>query len=129
MISVASIALLFARPINMIFTRDNRVIELGISFLFYRAPFWMLMGVRIMIGAGFNGAGKPRVGLLTLLFGLFTMGLPAALLLKSLMGLNAVWAGLSIANLTGDYCSLYRLSPELCAPARYQPELLTEKGL
>ena len=101
MISVASIALLFARPINMIFTRDNRVIEFGISFLFYRAPFWMLMGVRIMIGAGFNGAGKPRVGLLTLLFGLFVMGLPAALLLKSLMGLNAVWAGLSIANLTG----------------------------
>ena len=101
MISVALIALLLARPINMIFTRDTEVIAFGISFLFYRAPFWMLMGVRIMIGAGFNGAGKPRIGLLTLLFGLFVMGLPAALLLKSLMGLNAVWAGLSIANLTG----------------------------
>jgi MATE family, multidrug efflux pump len=101
MISVALITLLFARPINMIFTRDARVILFGISFLFYRAPFWILMGVRIMIGAGFNGAGKPRVGLLTLLFGLFGMGLPAALMLKSLMGLNAVWAGLSIANLTG----------------------------
>jgi putative MATE family efflux protein len=101
MISVALIALLFAGPINMIFTRDARVIALGISFLFYRAPFWMLMGVRIMIGAGFNGAGKPKVGLLTLLFGLFGMGLPAALILKDFMGLNAAWAGLSIANLTG----------------------------
>jgi Na+-driven multidrug efflux pump len=59
------------------------------------------MGVRIMIGAGFNGAGKPKVGLLTLLFGLFVMGLPATLMLKAFMGLNAVWAGLSIANLTG----------------------------
>jgi putative MATE family efflux protein len=101
MISVALIALLFARPINMIFTRDSRVIALGISFLYYRAPFWMLMGVRIMIGAGFNGAGKPKVGLLTLLFGLFVLGLPSALILESVMGLKAVWAGLSIANLTG----------------------------
>ena len=101
MISVAAIALLFAGPINTIFTRDARIIALGTSFLFFRAPFWALMGVRIMIGAGFNGAGKPRVGLLTLLFGLFIMGLPATFMLKSLMGLNAVWAGLSIANLTG----------------------------
>jgi Na+-driven multidrug efflux pump len=101
MISVASIALIFAGPFNMVFTRDIRVIALGTSFLYYRAPFWALMGVRIMIGAGFNGAGKPKVGLLTLLFGLFVMGLPAAFMLKSLIGLNAVWAGLSIANLTG----------------------------
>jgi putative MATE family efflux protein len=101
MISVASLALMFAGPINTIFTRDARVIALGTSFLFYRAPFWAFMGVRIMIGAGFNGAGKPRVGLLTLLFGLFIMGMPATFMFKSLMGLNAVWVGLSVANLTG----------------------------
>ena len=55
----------------------------------------------MMIGAGFNGAGNPKVGLLTLLFGLFVMGLPSTLLLSNLMGLNAVWIGLSVANLTG----------------------------
>jgi putative MATE family efflux protein len=101
MISLAVIALSFAGPINMVFTRDVRVIAIGIGFLFFRAPFWLLMGVRIMIGAGFNGAGKPSVGLLTLLFGLFVMGLPTSLMLRNVMGLNAVWAGLSIANLTG----------------------------
>ena len=51
--------------------------------------------------AGFNGAGNPKVGLLTLLFGLFVMGLPSALLLNKFMGLNSAWIGLSIANLTG----------------------------
>jgi len=55
----------------------------------------------MMIGAGFNGAGNPKVGLLTLLFGLFVMGLPSTLLLSNLMGLNAAWVGLSVANLTG----------------------------
>jgi Na+-driven multidrug efflux pump len=29
------------------------------------------------------------------------MGLPSTLLLSNLMGLNAVWIGLSVANLTG----------------------------
>jgi putative MATE family efflux protein len=112
MISVGTIALIFSGPINRIFTRDAQVVALGISFLFYRAPFWLLMGARIMIGAGFNGAGKPSVGLLTLLFGLFVMGLPAAILLKNVMELNAVWAGLSIANLTGAAAAyiLYRRS-------------------
>jgi Na+-driven multidrug efflux pump len=101
MISVGTIALIFSGPINRIFTRDAQVVALGISFLVYRAPFWLLMGARIMIGAGFNGAGKPSVGLLTLLFGLFVMGLPAAIILRNVIELNAVWAGLSIANLTG----------------------------
>lgn len=42
MIAVAAIALMFAGPINTIFTRDARVIALGTSFIFYRAPFWAL---------------------------------------------------------------------------------------
>jgi len=101
MLGLTALSLLFARPVNSIFTRDAQVIALGIDFLFYRAPFWAFLGVRMMIGAGFNGAGNPKVGLLTLLFGLFVMGLPSTLLLSNLMGLNAVWIGLSVANLTG----------------------------
>ena len=101
MLGLTALSLLFARPINSIFTRDAQVIALGIDFLFYRAPFWAFLGVRMMIGAGFNGAGNPKVGLLTLLFGLFVMGLPSTLLLNKFMGLNAAWVGLSVANLTG----------------------------
>jgi Na+-driven multidrug efflux pump len=101
MLGLTALSLLFAHPINSIFTRDAQVIALGIDFLFYRSPFWAFLGVRMMIGAGFNGAGNPKVGLLTLLFGLFVMGLPSTLLLSNLMGLNAAWVGLSVANLTG----------------------------
>jgi Na+-driven multidrug efflux pump len=101
MFGVTALSLLFAAPINSIFTRDTEVIALGIDFLFFRAPFWAFLGVRMMIGAGFNGAGNPKVGLLTLLFGLFVLGLPSALFLKNFMGLNAAWVGLSVANLTG----------------------------
>ena len=60
-----------------------------------------LMGVRMIIGAGFNGVGNPRVGLLTLLFGLFAVGLPAAVYLQMSQGLNGVWLDLSLANFSG----------------------------
>jgi len=102
MFGVTLLCLLFAGPMTSIFTRDTEVIAMGKNFIFFRAPFWAFLGIRMMIGAGFNGAGNPKVGLLTLLFGLFVMGLPTALLLENLMGLNAAWIGLSVANLTGS---------------------------
>ena len=101
MLTVAAVALVFPTPIISIFTRDTGVIALGIHFLFWRAAFWALSGVRMIIGAGFNGLGSPKVGLLTLLLGLFAVGLPAAILLGPRLGLNSVWAGLSAANLSG----------------------------
>ena len=107
MLSVAGVSLLFAKPIVAIFTQEAEVVALGIGFLYIRAPFWALMGVRMIIGAGFNGVGNPKVGLLTLLFGLFAVGLPAAIYLQASLGLNAVWLGLSLANLSGTiaaYC-------------------------
>lgn len=101
MLSVAGVSLLFAEPIVSIFTQDAEVVALSIGFLYIRAPFWAFMGVRMIIGAGFNGVGNPKVGLLTLLFGLFVVGLPAAVYLQASIGLNAVWLGLSLANLSG----------------------------
>ncbi|MBW1889524.1 MAG: MATE family efflux transporter [Deltaproteobacteria bacterium] len=110
MLSVAGVSLLFAKPIVSIFTQNTEVVALSVDFLYIRAPFWAFMGVRMIIGAGFNGVGNPKVGLLTLLFGLFAVGLPAAMVLQASLGLNAVWLGLSLANLSGTIAAygIYR---------------------
>ncbi len=110
MLSVAGVSLLFAKPIVSIFTQNAEVVSLSVDFLYIRAPFWAFMGVRMIIGAGFNGVGNPKVGLLTLLFGLFAVGLPAAMVLQASLGLNAVWLGLSLANLSGTIAAygIYR---------------------
>ena len=110
MLSVAGVSLLFAKPIVSIFTQNAEVVALSVDFLYIRAPFWAFMGVRMIIGAGFNGVGNPKVGLLTLLFGLFAVGLPAAMVLQASLGLNAVWLGLSLANLSGTIAAygIYR---------------------
>jgi Na+-driven multidrug efflux pump len=55
----------------------------------------------MIIGAGFAGAGNAKVGLFTLLFGLFVVGLPAAIFLSKIIGLNAMWIGLSSSNVAG----------------------------
>jgi putative MATE family efflux protein len=101
MFGVGILSLCFARPILFIFTTDPTVISYGMAFIFWRAPFFAVAGIRMIIGSGFAGAGNAKVGLVTLLFGLFAVGLPTAIFLGKILGLNAIWIGLSSSNVAG----------------------------
>lgn len=101
MLGITALSLCLTQPLLLIFTRDPQVVAYGIDFILYRAPFFAFVGVRMTIAAGFNGIGNPKVGLVTLIMGLFGVGLPAALILGPMLGLKATWIGLSAANLTG----------------------------
>jgi putative MATE family efflux protein len=101
MFAVGIIALCFAKQILFIFTTDPTVIAFGMDFIIFRAPFFAIAGIRMIIGSGFAGAGNPKVGLITLLFGLFAVGLPIAVFLNQIIGINAMWIGLSSSNAAG----------------------------
>jgi putative MATE family efflux protein len=109
MFAVGIIALCFARPILVIFTNDPTVIAFGMDFILFRTPFFAIAGIRMIIGSGFAGAGKPGVGLYTLLFGLFVVGLPTAILLSKIIGLTAMWIGLSSSNVAGAALAYFLL--------------------
>jgi putative MATE family efflux protein len=102
MLGVGALSLFFSRELLYIFTDDPVVIAFGKDFLLFRAPFFALVGVRMTVSSGFAGAGNPKVGLFTLLFGLFIVGLPTAIILNNIIGLNAMWIGLSSSNLAGS---------------------------
>lgn len=109
MLAVCIFFIIFARQISGIFTDETEVISVCIDYIRYRAPFFVFMGIRMVISAGFNGTGNPRVGLFTVLFGPFVMGLPLALALRNVMGLNGIWIGISAGNLAAAVlsCLLY----------------------
>jgi Na+-driven multidrug efflux pump len=109
MLCVGALSIYLAKPILYIFTRDLEVIAMGKAFILYRAPFFALIGVRMTISSGFAGAGNPKVGLITLLFGLFVVGLPTAMILNDIVGLNAMWIGLSSSNLAGSSLAYFLL--------------------
>ncbi|MBW1642284.1 MAG: MATE family efflux transporter [Deltaproteobacteria bacterium] len=98
MLVVCIFAIIFAKQIFYIFTDELKVIAVSIDFIRYRGPFFVFMGVRMIISAGFNGAGNPKVGLFTVLFGPFVVGLPLAVILSGMMGLNGIWLGISAGS-------------------------------
>jgi len=107
MLGVGLLSLIFSQQILFIFTDDPAVIAFGKDFLLFRAPFFALVGVRMTVSSGFAGAGNPKVGLFTLLFGLFIVGLPTAMVLNDIIGLNAMWIGLSSSNLAGSLLACF----------------------
>jgi putative MATE family efflux protein len=109
MFGVGIIALCFSKPILLIFTTDPTVIAMGMDFIIFRAPFFAIAGIRMIIGSGFAGAGNAKVGLFTLLFGLFVVGLPTAIFLSRIIGLNAMWIGLSSSNVAGAMLAYFLL--------------------
>lgn len=109
MFGVGIIALCFSRPLLFIFTTDPMVISYGMDFIIFRAPFFAIAGIRMIIGSGFAGAGNARIGLFTLLFGLFAVGLPTAIFLSPIIGLNAMWIGLSSSNVAGAALAYFLL--------------------
>ena len=56
MFGVGIIALCFAKQILFIFTTDPTVIAFGMDFIIFRAPFFAIAGIRMIIGSGFAGA-------------------------------------------------------------------------
>jgi putative MATE family efflux protein len=107
MLGIGMLALVFSNGLLYIFTDDPAVIAFGKDFLLFRAPFFALVGVRMTVSSGFAGAGNPKVGLLTLLFGLFIVGLPTAMILNDIVGLNAMWIGLSSSNVAGSSLAFF----------------------
>jgi len=101
MMFVCLFMIIFAKPIFSIFTDEMKVIAVSIDFIRYRGPFFVFMGVRMIISSGFNGAGNPKVGLFTVIFGSFVIGLPTAYLLSGFIGLNGVWIGISTGSFSG----------------------------
>lgn len=109
MLIVCFFAILFSNKIFYIFTDDLKVIAVCINFILYRAPFFVFMGIRMVVSAGFNGAGNPKVGLFTVLLGSFVIGLPLAIFLSRSIGLNGIWIGISVGSFAAAVlsCLLY----------------------
>lgn len=106
MVVIGIASVIFARPLTAIFTTDQTVIAYGVTYLYFRAPFFAFIGIRMTVSSGFSGVGDAKVALSTLLFGLFIVGLPLAWLSETTMGIQGIWVGLSCAHMAGALLSI-----------------------
>ncbi len=71
----------FPRQVMGVFNQDYGLITYGASYLRIIAPFYLLMGVSLITGAAFNGAGETRTPFLINAFAFICIQVPLALLL------------------------------------------------
>ena len=57
---------------------EPQVITDGARFLRIMAPAWGLIGVQVVIGSGFSGAGRTYVSMLISIFSLWVLRFPLA---------------------------------------------------
>ena len=100
LVGVMIIFLLFARSILEFFTRDEKVIEVGIECLRVIALGYVFYGYGMVIAQSFNGAGDTRTPTLLNFFGFWCFQIPLAyaLAITFEFGPTGVYAAISIAE-------------------------------
>ena len=101
MFVIGVLLFIFSERVMYIFTDNPEVVLLGKEYLQYRVPAFIFFGVVFVIGAAFQGAGNPKVGLAVILLEFFVVGIPLAYVLSNMIGLNGVWIGFSAGNIAG----------------------------
>ena len=95
------LAFVWARPLVEAFVPgEPEVIENGSRFLRIMAPTWGFIGVQIVIGGGFSGAGKTFVSMVLAITSLWVLRFPLAFVLseRTSLGLDGIWWAFPISN-------------------------------
>jgi putative MATE family efflux protein len=83
------ICFFFSGQVMRVFTSDPGVIQYGVMYLRTIPPLYLLMGVSIITGAAFNGAGETKTPLAINAFAFILIQLPVAFFLTRIPSIGA----------------------------------------
>ncbi len=100
-IFISVIALLFARPLMAVFTKDPAVIEIGKHYLLIVPLFYMVFATMFTINGVMRGAGDTLVPMFFTIISLWFVRIPASYFLSQKIGVTGIWWGIPIAWFVG----------------------------
>jgi Na+-driven multidrug efflux pump len=91
---------IFPGQIIKVFNDNEEVVSYGIAFLKIVGLSFGFLGIRIVIGGSFRGAGNTIAAMILALISLWGLRVPAAKLLSGYfaLGANGIWWGMFISN-------------------------------
>ena len=94
------IMIIFPEQIIAIFNDNPEVINIGKSYLMIAGFSFSFIGIRLVIGSAFRGAGNTLIAMILAIIALIVLRIPLSYLLSVNLnwGINGVWWGMLIAN-------------------------------
>ncbi|MDT0630466.1 MATE family efflux transporter [Rubrivirga sp. S365] len=130
MTAAGALGFAFAEPLVAAFVPDEpAVIREGARFLRIMAPGWGLIGVQVVIGGGFSGAGRTYVSMLISIASLWVLRFPLAWFLSSRGGLgtDGIWWAFPVSYAGGALVAVVWFLQVLRTPA--EDEVAEEKAV
>jgi len=98
---ISVVALLFARQLMQVFTKDAGVVEIGKHYLLIVPLFYMVFATMFSINGVMRGAGDTLVPLFFSIISLWFVRIPASYFLSLRFGAIGIWWGIPIAWFVG----------------------------
>ncbi len=106
-ITIASIALIFARPLMDLFSADQNVVNIGVQYLQIVSFFYIAFTAMFTIGGVMRGAGDTLVPMIITFIALWVVRVPLCYYLSQKMGAIGIWWGIPIAWIVGMVLSYF----------------------
>ncbi|MBC8230449.1 MATE family efflux transporter [bacterium] len=92
------IYIVFANFIMSAFTQDPEVIRIGVVYVRIQAITYGFIGLSIVLGRGFSGAGDTLPPMVFTGISLLGFAIPAVIVMANWLGLIGIWIGIAASN-------------------------------
>lgn len=101
--------IMFSGQIISIFNNNPDVVRIGSSFLWIAGFSFSFIGIRVVIGSAFRGAGNTLIAMILAIIALMGLRLPLSYLfaLNLNWGITGVWWGMVISNILSAFIGIY----------------------
>ncbi len=96
-VAISVLALLFAKPLMEVFTKDQQVVEIGKHYLLIVPVFYIIFATMFSINGVMRGAGDTMIPMVFTIISLWFVRIPASWLLSLKFGAIGIWWGIPIA--------------------------------
>lgn len=98
---ISALIIIYRSNLILLFNSDKDVVSIGSQYLLIIGPFFVFIGISFILSSAIKGAGDSMFAMLSSVFSLWLVRIPAAYILSKFFGVNGIWMGIPIGWIIG----------------------------
>lgn len=98
---ISALIIIYRSNLILLFNSDKDVVSIGSQYLLIIGPFFVFIGISFILSSAIKGAGDSMFAMLSSVFSLWLVRIPAAYILSKFFGVNGIWMGIPIGWILG----------------------------